>query len=138
MEKTDTKSLKQLQNEFKDKFNIDLQIMEDIFSRVDAWFTWNDKKYQVEVKRRRFDSDKYPTAIIDESKYDALVKRKAFLVCMYDDKWGICKNLESAYLKTTPVYCNKTTDWASDRQWSNKVELDLTKFRWYEYEENKR
>lgn len=132
MEKTDSVSLKKLKKLFKERFNIDLYWYKDVFSRTDGWFTWNDKEYQVEVKCRRFDKNQYPTTIINEDKYNVL-KDKGILVVMFNDCWGICKDVESAYLKTTAMYARSTTDFGGEYRWSNKVELDLTKFKWYEY-----
>lgn len=131
--KTDLKSLEQLQQIFKDRWGIQLNIYENNYSRVDCWFEFNGKKYDVEVKKRRFNSGQYPTTIINEDKFVELHKKKAILVCMFDDKFGICKNVDSAYLKTTSMLARTTTDWGGDYKWSNKVELNLTKFNWYEY-----
>lgn len=133
MEKTDSVSLKKLKKLFKERFNIDLYWYKDVFSRTDGWFTWNDKEYQVEVKCRRINSEEYPTAILNKEKYDVLVDNKALLVYMYNDKWGICKDVTKAFLKETPIYCSHKTDWTSNMQWEDKVELDLNKFKWYEY-----
>ena len=87
----------------------------------------------MEVKRRRFKKDTYPTTIINLSKYNTLVKGNDILVIMFDDCWGICKDVKSAYLKTSPFYARSTTDFGGDYKWSDKVELDLDKFQWYEY-----
>ena len=133
MEKTDSQSLNTLATLFKDKWNITLHTYDDIFNRTDCWFHWKDKSFEVEVKRRRFDSHKYPTTIINYEKYKELVKRKAILVVMFDDKWGILKNVRSGYLRTTPMYAKSTTDWDGEYRWSNKVELNLDSFTWYEY-----
>lgn len=131
--KTDNESLALLARMFKAKWGIDLHTYEDIYNRTDCWFDWNDKSYDVEVKRRRFNSDKYPTTIINYEKYKELVKRGAMLVVMFDNKWGILKNVRSGYLKVTPMYARHTTDWDGQYEWSFKVELDLNAFTWYDY-----
>lgn len=133
MEKTDSQSLNTLATLFKDKWNITLHTYDDIFNRTDCWFDWKEQSFDVEVKRRRFDSRKYPTTIINYDKYKELVKRKAILVVMFDDKWGILKNVRSGYLRTTPMYAKSTTDWDGEYAWSYKVELNLNAFTWYEY-----
>lgn len=133
MHKTDIKSLEQLQEIFKTKWDIDLHIYEDQFHRTDLYFDWKGNRFDIEVKRRRFKKNTYPTTIINEDKFVELCKRNAILVCMYSDCWGICKNVDSAYLKTTSMLARTTTDWGGDYKWSNKVELNLTKFNWYEY-----
>ena len=131
--KTDNESLALLARMFKAKWGITLNTYEDLYSRTDCWFEWDTKSYDVEVKRRRFNSNKYPTTIINYDKYKELVKRNAILVIMFDDCWYICKNVRKAYLKTTPMYARHTTDWVGEWEWSNKVELDLNKFDKYDY-----
>lgn len=133
--KTDLESLNKLTKIFNDKWGIQLNIYKDTFHRTDMWFEWNGKTRDVEVKKRRFNSDKYPTTIINEDKFLELLKNRACLVVMFDDCWYVCKNVARAYLKTTPMYARHTTDFGGNYEWSNKVELDLNKFTKYEYDE---
>lgn len=132
--KTDLNSLHFLQKEFYRRWNIQLNIYEDEFHRTDCWFKWKGQKYDVEVKKRRFDSSKYPTAIINLSKYKYLIRKNAILVYCYDDKWGICKNLGSAFVQISQMYAPTTTDWVGHYEYSNKVELNLDCFKWYAYQ----
>ena len=131
--KTDLKSLEQLQQIFNDRWGITLNIYKNQYSRVDCWFEFNDKKYEVEIKKRRFNSNQYPTTIINEDKFIELCKKNACLVVMFDDCWFVCKNIKSAYIKTTSMYARHTTDFGGNYEWANKVELDLNKFTKYEY-----
>lgn len=131
--KTDLKSLEQLQQIFKDRWGITLNIYKNQYSRVDCWFEFNDKKYDVEVKKRRFNSNQYPTTIINEDKFIELCKKNACLVVMFDDCWFVCKNIKSAYIKTTSMYARHTTDFGGNYEWTNKVELNLNKFTRYDY-----
>jgi len=131
--KTDSESLKQLTDIFQSRWGIDLNTYEDIYHRTDMWFEWNGSKRDVEVKRRRFQSNKYPTTIINEDKFVELCKKNACLVIMFDDCWFVCKNVRSAYIKTTSMYARHTTDFGGNYEWANKIELDLNKFTRYDY-----
>lgn len=131
--KTDSQSLNQLTDIFLQRWGIKLNTYKDEFHRTDMWFEWNGTTKDVEVKRRRFNSSKYPTTIVNEDKFKELLKNKACLVVMFDDCWFVCKNVAKAYLKTTPMYARHTTDFGGNWEWANKVELDLTKFTRYEY-----
>lgn len=131
--KTDSESLQKLTDMFLQRWGIQLNTYEDQFHRTDMWFDWKDKKIDVEVKRRRFKSDKYPTTIINIDKYKELVVNKACLVIMFDDCWYICKDVRLPYIKCTPMYARHCTDFAGDWEWAYKVELDLTKFTRYDY-----
>lgn len=132
--KTDLKSLEQLQEIFKTRWGIDLHIYEDQFHRTDLYFDWKGNRFDIEVKRRRFKKDTYPTTIINSEKFVELCKRDAILVCMYSDCWGICKNVRKAFVKKTMIFCNHCTDFPSIPEWGSKVELDLNAFKWYKYE----
>lgn len=118
---------------FSNRWGIKLHIFDDIFNRTDCWFDWKDKTYEVEVKRRRFNSNKYPTTIINLDKYKELARRKALLVIMFDDCWYVCKDVRTAYINKTCIYARRTTDWDGAYEWSYKVELDLNKFTKYDY-----
>lgn len=131
--KTDSESLKQLTDIFQSRWGIDLNTYEDIYHRTDMWFEWNGNKRDVEVKRRRFNSNQYPTTIINKDKFIELCKKNACLVVMFDDCWFVCKNIKSAYIKTTSMYARHTTDFGGNYEWANKVELDLNKFTRYDY-----
>lgn len=131
--KTDNESLQQLHNIFLQRWGIELNTYKDQFHRTDMWFEWNGTTKDVEVKRRRFQSNKYPTTIINEDKFVELCKKNACLVIMFDDCWFVCKNVRSAYIKTTSMYARHTTDFGGNYEWSNKIELDLNKFTKYEY-----
>ena len=133
MMKTDLNSLQQLTEIFKDRWGIQLNVYKDTFHRTDLWFEWKGQIKDIEVKRRRFNSNTYPTTIINEDKFLELLKKKACLVVMFDDCWFVCKNVRNAYLKTTPMYARHTTDFGGNWEWANKVELDLTKFTKYDY-----
>lgn len=132
--KTDLESLKQLTEMFQKRWGIQLHTYTDIYHRTDMWFEWNGVKKDVEVKRRRFKSDRYPTTILNEDKYCELVRTRSCLVVMFDDCWFVCKNLSRAYVKTTSMYARHTTDFGGCYEWSPKVELDLSKFTRYEYD----
>ena len=114
MEKTDNKSLEQLTSIFKEKWSIDLHTYEDQYHRTDMWFDWNGQPKDIEVKRRRFLSNRYPTTIINADKFVELCKKKACLVVMFDDKWGICKNVRDAFVCCTKMYARHCTDFAGD------------------------
>lgn len=131
--KTDKESLEKLKSIFKERWDIDLHIYEDQFHKTDMYFEWNGRLRDIEVKKRRFNSDKYPTTIINLQKYNELVFRDAILVVMFDDCWYLCKDVRSAYVKCTEMYARWTTDFGGDYCWSAKVELDLNKFTRYEY-----
>lgn len=133
--KTDSASLSLLADMFMKRWGIKLNTYDFIYNRTDCWFDWNDKTYEVEVKRRRFNSDKYPTTIINLDKYVELCKRNAILICMYNDCWGICKNVRKAFVRETKIYCNHCTDFPSNPEWGSKVELSLDCFKWYDYDE---
>ena len=131
--KTDRESLETLKELFKENWKIDLNIYEDQYHKTDMWFDWNGSTRDIEVKRRRFNSNKYPTTIVNLEKYYELINRKAILVVMFDDCWYICKDVKKAYVATTSMYARQTTDFGGKYRWSDKIELDLTKFARYEY-----
>ena len=131
--KTDSASLSLLADMFMKRWGIKLNTYDFIYNRTDCWFDWNDKTYEVEVKRRRFNKNTYPTAIINTDKYVELCKRNAILICMYNDCWGICKNVRKAFVRETKIYCNHCTDFPSNPEWGSKVELNLNCFEWYDY-----
>lgn len=131
--KTDSESLKQLTDIFQSRWGIDLNTYEDIYHRTDMWFEWNGSKRDIEVKRRRFQSNQYHTTIINEDKFKELVSTKSILVIMFDNCWYVCKDVASAYIKTTSMYARHTTDFGGNYEWANKVELDLNKFTRYDY-----
>lgn len=133
MKKTDTASLMKLKNIMKVRWQIDLEIYEDIFSRTDAHFMWNNRDIEVEVKCRRFSSDKYPTTIINSDKYDELLQRNAILVVMFDDCWYLFKNVKEAFCCQSMKYCRSTTDFGGRWAMSPKVELSLSKGIRYDY-----
>lgn len=133
--KTDSASLSLLADMFMKRWGIKLNTYDFIYNRTDCWFDWNDKTYEVEVKRRRFNKNTYPTAIINTDKYVELCKRNAILICMYNDCWGICKNVRKAFVRETKIYCNHCTDFPSNPEWGSKVELSLDCFKWYDYDE---
>lgn len=131
--KTDRESLETLKGIFKERWDIDLNTYEDTYHRTDMWFNWNGKTRDIEVKRRRFDSNKYPTTIINLDKFKELVVKNALLVIMFNDCWYICKDVRKAYMQVTSMYARHTTDFGGNYEWSDKVELDLGKFIKYEY-----
>ena len=131
--KTDKKSIDALKDIFLDKWGIQLNEYEDQYHRTDVWFNWNGATKDIEVKKRRFNKDKYPTTVIDADKFVSLVKGKAFLVVMFDDCWGICKNVRDAYVTCTQMWARRCTDFAADYYWKNEVELSLDKFNWFNY-----
>lgn len=135
MKKTDTASLNTVSKLFKNHWGIDVEWSKDIYSRMDGSFKWKDKEHLLEVKCRRFEKDKYPTTIIDYGKYQQLVDNQAVLVVLFDDCWGICKDVKRAFLKETEIYCRRCTDFPSESRWSSKVELDLNEFQWFEYDQ---
>ena len=131
--KTDTKSLERLSQIFKEKWDIDLHTYEDQYHRTDMWFDWKGQPKDIEVKRRRFDREKYPTTIVDADKFVELCKKNACLVVMFNDKWGICKDVRKAFIKVTQMWARRCTDFAADYYWKNMAELDLNEFTWFEY-----
>ena len=110
MNSSDKDSIQFIQKQFKDNWNLDLKITSNEFSQEDLVFTHNNKNHSVEVKRRRFNSNKYPTTIIEKSKYEYLLSHNGILVVMFDDCWIIIKNLKNAFVRETQKYARKTTD----------------------------
>ena len=131
--KTDSKSIELLTAMFLKNWNIELNTYEDQFHRTDCWFNWNDRTVDVEVKKRRFVSNKYPTTIIDKSKYVELLKAKGVLVVMFDDCWYLFKDLKGAFIKCSTIRCPSTTDFGGYLKWKEEIELDLTKGTRYDY-----
>ena len=110
MNSSDKDSIHFIQKQFKDNWNLDLKITSNEFSQEDLVFTHNNKNHSVEVKRRRFNSNKYPTTIIEKSKYEYLLSHNGILVVVFDDCWIIIKNLKNAFVRETQKYARKTTD----------------------------
>ena len=110
MNSSDKDSIQFIQKQFKDNWNLDLKITSNEFSQEDLVFTHNNKNHSVEVKRRRFNSNKYPTTIIEKSKYEYLLSHNGILVVVFDDCWIIIKNLKNAFVRETQKYARKTTD----------------------------
>lgn len=131
--KTDKDSLESLTKIFNDRWGIQLNIYPDQFHRTDCWFEWEGDTIDVEVKKRRFNSDKYKTTIINLDKYIELLKRKSILVVMFDDCFYIFKNLKKAAIGVTQMWARKTTDWGGNYIYSDKVELNLDEGKRYDY-----
>ena len=110
MNSSDKDSIQFIQKQFKNIWNLDLKITSNEFSQEDLVFTHNNKNHSVEVKRRRFNSNKYPTTIIEKSKYEYLLSHNGILVVVFDDCWIIIKNLKNAFVAETKKYARKTTD----------------------------
>lgn len=133
--KPDKESIDKIIDIFQKKWHLNLSKFEYKYSRTDLYLTKDDGTIrEIEVKRRRFNSNRYPTTIIDLSKYNELIKRNACLIVMFDDRWAILTDVESAYLKTTDMYCKSTTYFGGNWRMDPKVELDLSKFKWYKYD----
>lgn len=131
---TDTISKQQIEQIFLDKWGIQLYWYEDQYSRMDGWFIWKDKRYEIELKRRRFDSNQYPTTIVNLDKFKELISNKGILIILFNDRWCVTTNPASTYLKVTSMYARQTTDFGGEWQWSEKVELDLNSFKWFDYD----
>lgn len=125
--KTDIRSLVFIKNLFKDKYNIEIEWCKDDYSRYDGTFTWNNIAYIIEVKRRRFKSDKYPTTIINRDKFDILSKCNSILVIIFDDGVYIYKDVKRAFIKDSMKYGRSTTDFGGEYKYSLKTELSLKK-----------
>lgn len=110
MNSSDKESVQYVKKQFKEIWNLDLKITSNEFSQEDLWFYHNDKKHSVEVKRRRFNSNQYPTTIIEKSKYEYLLQNNGILVVVFNDCWIIIKNLKKAFVGESKKYARKTTD----------------------------
>lgn len=125
--KTDIRSLVFTKNLFKEKFNIDIEWCKDDYSRYDGTFNWNGIDYIIEVKRRRFNSNKYPTTIINRDKFDMLSRNNSILVIIFDDGVYIFKDIKQAFIKDSMKYGCSTTDFGGTYGYSLKIELSLKK-----------
>lgn len=124
MNSSDKDSIQFIQKQFKDNWNLDLKITSNEFSQEDLVFTHNNKNHSVEVKRRRFNSNKYPTTIIERSKYEYLLSHNGILVVVFEDCWIIIKNLKKAFVRETQKYARKTTDF-KNQNWVLKTFIEL-------------
>lgn len=124
MNSSDKDSIQFIQKQFKNNWNLDLKITSNEFSQEDLVFTHNNKNHSVEVKRRRFNSNKYPTTIIEKSKYEYLLSHNGILVVVFDDCWIIIKNLKNAFVRETQKYARKTTDF-KNQNWVLKTFVEL-------------
>ena len=125
--KTDIRSLVFVKSLFRDKYNLNITWCKDEFSRYDGVVDINGEHYIVEVKRRRFKSDKYPTTIINREKYDILSSCNSILVVIFDDCVYIFKDVKKAYIKDSMKYGRSTTDFGGSDSYSQKTELNLKK-----------
>lgn len=134
MNNSDKESVQFVQKAFK-KWNLELEITSNQYSQEDLTFKWNNNQYSVEVKKRRFKKDTYPTTIIEKSKWDYLLSHNGILVVLFDDCWVIFKNLKSAYKGISIKPARQTTDF-KNQKWVNKefVELDLKKCLEYKFQ----
>lgn len=133
MNSSDKESVQFVQKAFK-KWNLDLEITPNQYSQEDLTFKWKNNQYSVEVKKRRFKKDKYPTTIIEKSKWDYLLSHNGILVVLFDDCWVVFKKLKAAFKGISVKPARKTTDF-KNQVWVNKefVELDLKKCLEYKF-----
>ena len=124
MNSFDKDSVQYVKKQFKDNWNLDLKITSNEFSQEDLVFTHNNKNHSVEVKRRRFNSNKYPTTIIEKSKYEYLLSHNGILVVVFDDCWIIIKNLKKAFVREAQKYARKTTAF-KNQNWVMKDFIEL-------------
>lgn len=124
MNSSDKDSIQFIQKQFKNNWNLDLKITSNEFSQEDLVFTHNNKNHSVEVKKRRFNSNKYPTTIIEKSKYEYLLSHNGILVVVFEDCWIIIKNLKNAFVRETQKYARKTTDF-KNQNWVLKTFVEL-------------
>lgn len=125
--KTDIRSLVFTKSLFKDLYGIDIEWSKNDYSRYDGTFKWNDVDYIVEVKRRRFKSDKYDTTLINRDKFDLLARNNSVLVIIFDDGVYIYKDVKRAFIKDSMKYGRSTTDFGGEYKYSLKTELSLKK-----------
>lgn len=125
--KTDIRSLVFTKNLFKEKFNIDIEWCKDDYSRYDGTFNWKGIDYILELKRRRFKSDKYPTTIINRDKFDLLARNNSVLVIIFDDGVYIFKDVKKAFVRDSYKYGRSATDFDGEYGYSLKTELSLNK-----------
>lgn len=130
VKQTDTASKEMLCRWFAER-GIEIHWYKDVYSRLDGWFIWRNVRYEIEVKRRRFASSRYSTTLINQDKFKEIVSNKAILFVIFDDEIAVCKNVADAYIGVKNVYAKHCTDFDSDYEWSEKVELDLNKFTHY-------
>lgn len=124
MNSSDKESVQYVKKQFKDIWNLDLKITSNKFSQEDLWFYYNDKKHSVEVKRRRFNSNQYPTTIIEKSKYEYLLKNNGILVVVFNDCWIVIKDLRKAFVRESQKLARKTTDF-NNQNWVIKDFIEL-------------
>lgn len=125
--KTDIRSLVFVKDVFKTKYNLNINWSKDDYSRYDGSFEYNGNTYLVEVKRRRFNSSKYKTTIINREKYDFLSRNNSILVIIFDDCLYIFKDVKKAFVRDSMKYGRITTDFGGYYGYSNKTELNLNK-----------
>lgn len=125
--KTDIRSLVFTKSLFKDLYGIDIEWSKNDYSRYDGTFKWNNVDYIVEVKRRRFKSDKYNTTLINRDKFDLLARNNSVLVIIFDDGVYIFKNVKKAFVRDSYKYGRSATDFDGEYGYSLKTELSLNK-----------
>lgn len=125
--KTDIRSLVFTKSLFKDLYGIDIEWSKDDYSRYDGTFKWNNIDYIIEVKRRRFKSDKYDTTLINREKFDLLARNNSVLVIIFDDGVYIFKDVKKAFVRDSYKYGRSTTDFGGRYGYSLKTELSLNK-----------
>lgn len=125
--KTDIRSLVFIANLFRNKFGIDINWCKNQFSRWDGTFKYKNKDFICEVKRRRFNSDKYPTTIINRDKFEVLSRNNSLLIIIFDDGVYVFKDVKKAFIKDSMKYGRSTTDFGGYYGYSLKTELDLKK-----------
>lgn len=125
--KTDIRSLVFTKSLFKDLYGIDIEWSKNDYSRYDGTFKWNNVDYIVEVKRRRFKSDKYDTTLINRDKFDLLARNNSVLVIIFDDGVYIFKDVKKAFVRDSYKYGRSATDFDGEYRYSLKTELSLNK-----------
>lgn len=125
--KTDIRSLVFTKSLFKDLYGIDIEWSKNDYSRYDGTFKWNNIDYIIEVKRRRFKSDKYDTTLINREKFDLLARNNSVLVIIFDDGVYIFKDVKKAFVRDSYKYGRSTTDFDGEYGYSLKTELSLNK-----------
>lgn len=128
--KVDTKSLMVLKKVIKDKLGVDAEITKDEMARYDLFFSYKGKEWIGESKVRRFGYSQYKDTMINEDKYNFLIKNNAMLFVFFYDGLYVCQDIAKAFKYKKEIYCKNKTDFSGGyNTWSTKVYLDLDKFK---------
>lgn len=127
----------------------DQQPTEDRYNPVDYYFTLKGVKVVAEIKVRDIQYENYSTHLMEQSKYEALLKEQqqkhldyGYYICFFKDSDKIIAywyslNKIKLYAKKDIKYCRRTTAIDSGSEYKNVLLIPTDKAQKFIFKNNK-